>query len=93
MQYAEKVPNGKMVCVEVEADKGITTKVKVTGDFFLHPEDSIDAVESSLTGIPLGTKEKELASRIKNALEDASLIGATCDDIARIFRRAVKCGD
>ncbi len=93
MRYEEKVPNGKMVCVEVEADKGITTKVRITGDFFLHPEDALDAVESSLTGIPLDTGEEELASRIKAALKEASLIGAAGEDIARIFRRAIACGD
>ncbi len=89
MRCEEKVPNGKMVSVEVETDAGITTSVKVTGDFFLHPEDTIGAVEKTLTGIAAETDEAEVASRIRDALKGAQLIGATAEDLARIFKRAV----
>jgi len=89
MRCEEKVPNGKLVCVEVDADSEKTTKVRITGDFFLHPEDALDKVEASLTGIPLSACESELASRIKGSLGGAQLIGATAEDFARIFKKAV----
>lgn len=83
------MPNGKLVCVEVDADSEKTTKVKITGDFFLHPEDALEKVEQALTGVPLSIEETEVVSKVNEALGDASLIGATAEDLARIFKKAV----
>lgn len=89
MQWEEKVPNGKLVCFSVKAHDGRVTGVKITGDFFLHPEDTIYKVEEFLTGIPANIRENEVASMVREALGDAQLIGATPEDFARIFKRAV----
>ena len=88
MQCEEKVANGKLVCFDVECKEGRTQSVKLTGDFFLHPEDAIEWVESSLSGIETDISDKELVSLISEALQGAELIGATPEDLARIFRRA-----
>ncbi len=55
----------KMVCVDLVFDKTTNTieSVKITGDFFLHPEETIDLIESEIVGTKL---EKDL---IKNKLE------------------------
>ena len=89
MKCEEKVPEGKLVCFSVEAENGSVTEVKITGDFFLHPEETIEKIEHSLEGIPLDIDESEVASRIRTSLEDAQLIGATAEDMARIFKKAV----
>ncbi|MBN1170521.1 biotin--protein ligase [Candidatus Micrarchaeota archaeon] len=91
MRYEEKVPNGKMVCFDVECKEGKTTKVLITGDFFLHPEDAIAGIEKSLTGISADCTE--IQQKISGALGNAELIGATPEDLARIFRKAVLCGE
>ena len=89
MECEEKVPNGKLVCFSVEAENGLVTEVKITGDFFLHPEETIEKIERSLEDIPLDMDEAEVASRIEASLEEAQLIGATAEDLARIFKKAV----
>jgi lipoate-protein ligase A len=89
MRCEEKVPNGQLVCVSVKAEEGQATEVRITGDFFLHPEDAIERIEQSLHGIPVDMDESEVASRIEASLEGAQLIGATAEDLARIFKKAV----
>lgn len=94
MRAEEKVKGGKLVCIEVWAEGGTASKVKITGDFFLHPEDAIDALERSLVGVDLARArlpggESEIAARLGDALGRAELIGASPEDLARIFRKAV----
>lgn len=43
-----KIPEGKLVKIELEVKKGIIKKIKITGDFFMHPEEAIDGLEKSL---------------------------------------------
>jgi lipoate-protein ligase A len=89
MKYEEKIPDGKLVCISVECSEGKTTSVKITGDFFLHPEEALERIENSLIGISSDIEEKEVVSRISGSLEGAQLIGAKAEDLARIFRKAV----
>ena len=46
-----KVPNGKLIKVTVEYEKEIINNVQIRGDFFIHPEESIDDLELALKGI------------------------------------------
>ncbi|MEW6035515.1 MAG: biotin--protein ligase [Candidatus Micrarchaeota archaeon] len=89
MRCEEKVPGGKLVCIEVRAEGGKVAQIRITGDFFLHPEEAIDALEKALVSAPLSIPEAEAAERLSAALGGALLIGATCGDLARIFRKAV----
>jgi|WetSurMetagenome_2_1015567.scaffolds.fasta_scaffold150513_2 lipoate---protein ligase len=85
----EKIPGGKLVCVEVEADGATVARLRITGDFFLHPEEAIGRLEGSLSGIRLEISEAEAESILAQALGDAQLIGVSCHDLARLFRKAV----
>lgn len=89
MRCEEKIAGGKLIAIEVWTDHGVVTRAKITGDFFLHPEETINRVERSLEGISLSAGEAEVAGRLGLALSGSQLIGATADDFARIFRRAV----
>lgn len=91
MRHEEKIANGKLVSFEVWAEDGKVTDVRITGDFFLHPEDALHGLEAALKGIPLSTGEAEVAHLISSFLKaaNATLIGATAEDFARIFARAV----
>jgi lipoate-protein ligase A len=89
MRCEEKIPGGKLLAVDAETEGSKTVNVKITGDFFLHPEDAILKVEAALTGIDTNLSEEELASAVSTALEGAELIGASPQDIARIFKKAV----
>jgi lipoate-protein ligase A len=89
MRAEEKIAGGKLVCVEVRADGRNVGLVRITGDFFLHPEERIEALEQALVGAPLSLDEGRAAKLLGEALGDGMLIGATAADLARLFRRAV----
>jgi lipoate-protein ligase A len=98
MQFEEKIAGGKLVCIEVwSTDRsegqmpGTADRVRISGDFFLHPEDSLEELESSLVGLALDSKESEIESRISKCMakRGSSLIGVSPKDIARIFVKAV----
>jgi len=94
MRAEEKVKGGKLICIEVVPKDGKVAKARITGDFFLHPEDTIDSLERSLEGVDLERArlpggESEMAARLKTALGSSQLIGASPEDLARLFRKAV----
>ena len=45
-----KVPNGKMLKVRVKFEKERIESIRITGDFFIHPEDSIEDLETAFKG-------------------------------------------
>ena len=101
MLYQEKVPGGKLVCVEIWPAGEKVEKIKITGDFFLHPEDSITEIEKSLTGVSISLDNSQLESqkeKIKSIIEDAlarnnaQLIGVTPEQLADLFFKAVAQG-
>jgi lipoate-protein ligase A len=90
--FAErKVSGGKLVCIEIEYDSSIRS-VKITGDFFLHPEESLQKIEKSLIGLGADADRKEIVGRIAQivAEENAELIGITPEAIAETILKAVK---
>lgn len=92
MRCMEKIPNGKMVAIEVWASGGSLSKVKISGDFFLHPEDTIIKLEEELLCLSHSPSEASISVRLNEVLRksDAKLIGVSTDDIARIFRKAME---
>ncbi len=53
-----KAPGGKLLRIRLKEERGIIQSVKITGDFFLVPEDSLSKLEKMLQDVPL--KEAEL---------------------------------
>jgi len=43
-----KIPEGKLVKIELETVDDKINKIKITGDFFLYPEEIINKLEKSL---------------------------------------------
>ncbi len=57
----QKVKEGKVVKVEVEYDE-VIKNIRITGDFFLHPEDVLDEIEESIAGSDRTVSEGEIVS-------------------------------
>ena len=90
--FAErKIKGGKLVGVELEYD-GKIESVKILGDFFLYPEDSLRKIENALVGLDANVGSKVLAARISRvvAQEGAEFLGATPEAIAEVICAAVK---
>lgn len=81
-----KISGGKMVNARVELRNGSIISVQFTGDFFLHPEELIEVIESSL----FGKRLCEVAQTIDHVLQEhnAQLIGASAHDFARVIMEA-----
>lgn len=77
-----------MVSIEVTGKGCSRRNVKITGDFFLHPECALEQMEEALAATDPSFSESEIAERILASLEGADLIGASPADLARIFKKA-----
>ncbi len=88
----KKIIGGKLVRIDVAFGERIET-VKITGDFFLHPEDTLEEIIDVLEGTLLPVQHEELVQKVAAVLEknNAQLIGAGADDIITILEEAVAC--
>jgi lipoate---protein ligase len=82
-QLTRKVPGGKLFRIELAYDRQIES-FKITGDFFLHPEETILQLENALYGLSLPLSEKDLTARFNDVLEQqgALLVGLSATDLA-----------
>lgn len=90
--FAErKVAGGKLVGVIVDYSEEIDS-IKIVGDFFLYPEDSLKKIEGVLVGLSVTTTKGELTSIINKVLTDehAEFIGMTSEAVAETILDAVK---
>ncbi|MFA6520884.1 MAG: lipoate protein ligase C-terminal domain-containing protein [Candidatus Gracilibacteria bacterium] len=76
-----KVPNGKLLKILLEEVEGKITILRITGDFFMYPEENIKSLEHFLTGCELN-KEK-LDAKIKEFFEKnpTQLFGVDADSL------------
>lgn len=85
-----KVPGGKLIRVDIAYSDRIE-QVRITGDFFLHPEETLEALEAALTGVPLPPEREALAARLATVLAEqgATLFGAAPEDLAAALAAAM----
>ena len=88
---SQKVKEGKIVKVEVEFDDFIE-KLKITGDFFLHPEDVLDDIEKNMVGLKKDIEFDILVFKIHTVAEarDAQMIGISPESVASVIMEALK---
>ncbi|MFG2223201.1 biotin/lipoate A/B protein ligase family protein [Streptomyces sp. NPDC048644] len=85
-----KVPGGKLVVVDLDVAGGALCGVRVAGDFFLEPDEALDAINGALEGAPSDTDARGLAARIDAALPaGAVLFGFSSEAVGIAVRRAV----
>ena len=66
-----KVPGGKLVKAQVEYGY-ILEHVKITGDFFLHPEEAINDIENAVLSCHHSDSEKIFKKKIQEVVERKS---------------------
>ena len=94
MRRAEyKVSGGKLIKVDIVTESGRINRIKITGDFFLHPEDTIDKIEDALKNQKID--ESSLSSLIVKVLDknQATMLGASAEDFAKCIVMAGKVND
>jgi lipoate-protein ligase A len=85
-----KMPGGKLVVVDLEIADGRLDRVVVSGDFFLEPDEALEAIDAALAGLPAATDAEGLARAIEDGLpEGTAMYGVSAQAIAIAVRRAV----
>lgn len=89
-EFSKKVPQGKLVRLKIDFDKTISS-IQINGDFFLHPEEAITKIESSLIGSNVSDSIESFEQKISNSLKknNAQFIGLTSNDLAQIIKEAM----
>jgi len=86
-----KVPGGKLVVVDLSVAGGKLTDVRVSGDFFLEPDEALPAINAALAGLPVGADARTIAAAVTAALpEGAVLLGFSPEAVATTVRRALQ---
>ncbi|MEM2454465.1 MAG: lipoate protein ligase C-terminal domain-containing protein [Candidatus Bathyarchaeia archaeon] len=88
MRAEYKAEGGKLIKVQLGRKDDQITFIRITGDFFMHPEELIEELEKSLIGCVID--EKAITETIKRFIEEreVTLLGATPEDFAKCIVRA-----
>ncbi|MEZ4499334.1 MAG: hypothetical protein R2839_04530 [Thermomicrobiales bacterium] len=79
-----KTPGGKLVNVDFDVDDGVLSDVTVHGDFFLQPDDALQAIMKSLDAAPANLSAAEFFSAHRGCAARAQ------GGLARHLRRSRK---
>ena len=86
-----KVPGGKLLRVTLELDEGTDpakiASISLNGDFFMHPEDAIEELESRLVNVPW--EVEALQDAVQAFFDtDVKVIGADVVSIVHVILAA-----
>lgn len=82
-----KVDGGKMIKITLAIDDGVIRDIRITGDFFVHPEDAVELLENKL----VGTRIDDLVVNIDNEFAgnaNVQLVGISTKDIVHAVKLA-----
>jgi lipoate---protein ligase len=83
-----KVPDGKLVRIDALCEDGALSHIRITGDFFIHPEEALAGIERDLGTGEFNGHESDLEERVVSIVSanGARLIGFGPKDIADMMR-------
>jgi lipoate-protein ligase A len=87
-----KVPDGKLVRMDAVCEHNVLSNIRITGDFFVYPEEALSNIERDLNAGGLSGHEEDLEERVGSIVSsnDARLVGFGAKDIADLMRE-LKC--
>ncbi len=89
-QIKKKVKEGKVVKIEFDCND-VIRNIRITGDFFLHPENMLEEIEKSIVGLDRNADESTIISNIQKGIgaSDVQMIGISPESIARLIKEAL----
>ena len=85
-----KVPGGKLVVVDCEVEDGVLRGVRISGDFFLEPDEALVRIVRAIEGAPADSTASALTERVREAvLPTDILFGITAEAVGIAVRRAL----
>jgi hypothetical protein len=85
-----KVPEGKLVVIDLDSIDGTLRNVQLSGDFFLSPDEALEWITAAIEGQSEQITELALAEQIRTATSDAELLGITPEGIVTAVQRAIR---
>lgn len=91
MRHGEyKIPEGKLLVVDLRVVEGRLRDVQLSGDFFLEPPETLDAINAALDGLPHDASAEQLERTAQAAMgADVMMYGITTAGIAVVIQRAL----
>jgi lipoate-protein ligase A len=85
-----KTPGGKLVRLQIDCSDYAVTQVRITGDFFVHPEESLSDVEAALRNFSRDMPIEKLVQKINQALaiRSAEMVGIDALTLAKLIHEA-----
>lgn len=83
-----KVPDGKLVRMDAVCGGGVFSNIRITGDFFVYPEEALANIERDLSAGRLSGREDDLETKVVSIVtsNNAVLVGFGAKDIADLLR-------
>jgi len=90
-EITHKIPQGKLVRISLEYDTTILHSIKICGDFFIHPEETIEEMEQALHHLPVESAEARIQQLLDRAVraKNAQLIGVDTQTVAKLIHEAI----
>ncbi len=90
VSHAErKVRGGKLLRVSVDRQADLIRSVKITGDFFIHPEEDLEKLEEAARGLPLNRPDKLEEAFHRVVRENGTqILGFSIEDLTELMREA-----
>ena len=87
-----KIPNGKLIKIFLDYDSKnkLINNIRITGDFFAYPEESIDVMEKKLKNTLL--TKKDLLEKINSIIKKYKIefIGLNAEGLVEGILRCIK---
>lgn len=85
-----KMPGGKLVVADLDVDGGLLRSPRISGDFFLEPDEALEAINAALDGLPAALEARDIAARVERGLPPSTvMLGVSAEAVAIAVRRAV----
>jgi hypothetical protein len=85
-----KTPGGKLVVADFGIQDDRFSDVVVSGDFFLYPEEALDAIVGAVEGMEVTSGESEIARAVEAAIPDGTeMLGFSPEAVAIALRRGL----
>ncbi|WP_245667576.1 lipoate--protein ligase family protein [Actinomadura macra] len=69
---------------------GVLRGPRISGDFFLEPDEALDVINAVLDGLPAGLEAREIGARVQAGLpRETVMLGVTAEAVGIAVRRAI----
>ncbi|HLD85626.1 MAG TPA: lipoate protein ligase C-terminal domain-containing protein [archaeon] len=83
MRTLKKIPGGKLLELEWELDGDAIKHIRITGDFFAHPEWCIEEIEKALVGVNVSDAQIKVDEQMIQ--KNFQIIGFSSSDLQSIL--------